>query len=241
MKQIKMIDNYRQLPVGAYLKILEICEDDTRESLDRQAAIIAVLTGLTEDEVYLLPLDVYGDCAARTSFLEADVPESVVSVGKTITIGGVKYTVPRNPAKITTAQFVDFKNYSAMDKKRPVPELLSAMLVPEGCRYGEGYEVTEVQQNIRENLDTVSAFALSGFFLKSWVRFTRDSLCSLEPVLRKLERKGKKTEAETIRRQTTEVLTILEQSGRGLITLWPSHPLPILRGTPFGIWDVSNS
>lgn len=239
----KIIDSYDTLPIGLYLDILNVNEDEALDDLGRQCAIISILTGLKESDVLRLPLDEYAALSAKLAFLSIDVPQPKRSIGKTFAIGDHKYTVPHNPAKITTAQFVDFRTYAGQwkDGVRPVPELLSTMLVPEGKSYATGYEPEDVQKDIRENLNTTAAFALCAFFLTSWKQFIEVSLSSLERPLKLLRRKGQAEKAEAIRKQITEIRTALQASGPGLTTLLPLPAVRILRGTPFGTWDASNS
>lgn len=240
---VKIIDSYNALPLGAYLDILDINSDECLDDLGRQTAILAVLTGLNEKDVLLLPLDEYASLAAHMEFLSHDVPQPRRSIGKILSIGKNKYRIPQNPAKITTAQFVDFRSWaeSWKDGKRPVPEILSTMIVPEGKTYGDDYEVEDVQADIRENLDTVTAFALCAFFLDSWRRYIMDSLSFSEKALKRIENnpkaKAKLKELQTM----TELLTSLQESGRGSIMYALLRQPPILRGTTSGIWDASNS
>lgn len=239
----KIYDNYNVLPLGLYLDILKINDDETLDDLDRQCAILSVLTGLSESDVMRLPLDEYAALSAKLAFLSVDVPQPKRSIGKTILIGLRSYSVPHNPAKITTAQFVDFRTYAGQwkDGNRPVAELLSALLVPEGKEYAVGYEVEDVQRDIKENMGTTSAFALCAFFLTSWRRFIEASLSSLERPLKKIEKKGNREKAEEIKRQIATVREALRLSGPGLTTLLPLPRVQILRGTLSGIWDASNS
>ena len=238
MKQI--IDSYEKLPLGLYLEILKINDDPGMDDLSRQCAIISILTGLKESDVLQLPLSDYAACAACLSFLSVDVPQPRRSIGKSITIGNRKYTLAQNPAKITTAQFVDFRTYAGTwkDGIRPVAELLSSLMVPEGKRYGEGYEIEDVQTDIRENMDTITAFALCAFFLTSWRRYLKASLFSLIGPLKRLKRKGKVTEAEALMTQWKTILTDLQQNGLGPITSWLLPHVRILRGTLSGTWDA---
>ena len=69
---IKIIDNYRNLPVGKWLEILELSKDENVDALEQQVKTIAILTGLTEDEVLDLPIMEYKSLAAKTKFLEKD-------------------------------------------------------------------------------------------------------------------------------------------------------------------------
>lgn len=237
---MKIIDNYKELPLGAYLDILDINSREGLDDLDRQTAILAVLTGLSEKEVLQLPLDEYTALAGRISFLGQEVPQPRRSIGKTLMIGKHKYTVPQKPEKVTTAQFVDFRSWSDAwkDGRRPVPEILSTMLVPDGKTYGDGYEVEDVQADIRDNLDTVTAFALCAFFLNSWLAYIEASLSYSEKTLKRVENSPKAQEALRQIADLKTLKTTLQQDGHGSIMYALLRQPPVLRGTISGIWDA---
>ena len=58
-KTVNFIDSYSSLPLGGYLRILDLIEDKECAPEDLQPRILAVLSGLTEDEVLDLPLEDY--------------------------------------------------------------------------------------------------------------------------------------------------------------------------------------
>ena len=58
---MKIIDNYRKLPIGKYNEIVKLCETEMDE-VDRKVKIVGILTGLTDDEVLALPLTDFTEC-----------------------------------------------------------------------------------------------------------------------------------------------------------------------------------
>ena len=64
-----MIANYQDLTLGAFLRLYAIPDD--MEPLDRQVAILAVLSGCTEDEILALPLAEYTSRVRLSRFLYA--------------------------------------------------------------------------------------------------------------------------------------------------------------------------
>ena len=130
-----IIDNYRDLPLGKYEEIVRLCREEMTE-VDRRVAIIAVLAGLTEDEVLHLPLDVFTDYSARSRFVERECPENMVpAVVKSYTLGGMVLVPVTDIRKITAAQYIDFQNF-AQDKENHFIELLSCFLVDRGLPPG---------------------------------------------------------------------------------------------------------
>ena len=168
---IKIIDNYRNLPVGKWLEILELSRDEIVDSLEQQVKTIAILTGLSEGEVLDLPLMEYRELAGKTKFLENEYDGQLMTA-KSYGVGGMVLVPVKDMSKITTAQYVDFQTFSRDDKY--IVECLSTLLIPKGKKYNEGYEITDVHKAIRENFSVADVLSLSAFFLNLWVKSIKD-------------------------------------------------------------------
>lgn len=181
-----IIDNYRDLPLGKYEEIVRLCREEMTE-VDRRVAIIAVLAGLTEDEVLHLPLDVFTDYSARSRFVERKCPENMVpAVSKSYALGGMVLVPVTDIRKITAAQYIDFQNF-AQDKENHFIELLSCFLVPRGMDYNEGYDVLDVHNAIREEMSVAQAIALLAFFFNGWAKSIRNTLSSSGRMVRRIK------------------------------------------------------
>ena len=163
MKHQECIDNYRDLPVGKYEDIVRLCNEDMTD-VDRKVAILAILTGKTEDEILHLPLPTFTEYSAKSRFLEHECPENLIpGVSKAYHLGGFVLLPVTDIRKITAAQYIDFQTFSAEKETRMV-EMLSCFLVPRGMDYNEGYDVLEVHQAIRDEMSVAEMLALLAFF-----------------------------------------------------------------------------
>jgi len=172
-----MINDFAHLTLGAMQRLADIPED--LDPLDRQVAILAVLSGCTEDEILALPLAEYSRRVAASRFLDDDLPARVPQ--RSYTCGDFELIPVRDFSKITTAQFVDFKTFAdrAQGGRRDLSaELLSCLMVPKGRDYCDGYDPVDVQAAIRDHLRADDAVALSAFFLASWMRLSKAILTS---------------------------------------------------------------
>jgi hypothetical protein len=170
-----MIDNYRDLTLGAFLRLSAIPED--LDPLDRQVEILAVLSDATVDEILKLPLDEYRRRVDASRFLDEDMPARLPQAS--YKVGPFTLVPIRKRKNILTAQFIDFKKYceAAGDNLAPYTvELLSCMLTPDGRDYCDGYDPEDVQDALREHLRADDAIALSAFFLAKWMRSSRRTL-----------------------------------------------------------------
>ena len=169
---IKIIDNYRNLPIGKYLEIFELSQDENVDALEQQVKTISILTGLTEDDVLSLPIAQYKELAGKTKFLENGY-DGKLQVAKSYGLGGMELIPVKDFAKITTAQYVDFQTFSK-EGDRCLVETLSTLMIPKGKKYNDGYEIADVQRAIRENLSVADVLSLSAFFLTKFVKSIKD-------------------------------------------------------------------
>ena len=169
---IKIIDNYRNLPIGKYLEILELSQDENVDALEQQVKTISILTGMTEDDVLALPIMQYKELARKTKFLENGY-DGKLQIAKSYGLAGMELIPVKDFAKITAAQYIDFQNLSKEGDKYLV-ETLSIFLIPKGKKYMDGYEIEDVRQAIRENLSVADVLSLSAFFLTKFVKSIKD-------------------------------------------------------------------
>lgn len=188
---MKIIDNYRKLPIGKYNEIVKLCETEMDE-VDRKVSIVAILTGLTEDEVLALPITDFTECCAKAKFIDLPCPETLIpSVSKSYPVGGFNLVPVTDMRKVTTAQYIDFITFSK-DKEHNIVEMLSCFLVPKGMDYNEGYDILDVHNAIKEEMSVAEVLALLAFFFGSWTRSINSTLSSSERMARRVKDKEKR-------------------------------------------------
>lgn len=207
---MKIIDNYRDLPIGMYL---EICEIDRRTDIDdlhKQVCIISILSGMAEEDIYNLPIEDYKELAAKARFLGKEYDGEVLTA-KTYIVDGWVLTPVADFRKITTAQYIDFQTFAAEGEKRIV-EILSTMLVPKGKKYNQDYDVIELQEALRKHLSVADALSLFAFFLVVYHALIKDSLTfSKEMVLKMKDKEKRESLLKEIQR-----MEVLLKGGVGL-------------------------
>ena len=187
---MKIIDNYRDLPIGMYLDICEIARRTDIDDLVKQVSTIAILTGRSEEEIYNLPIEEYKELATKTTFLSKEYDGEVLTA-KTYGINGVLLVPVEDYRKITTAQYIDFQTF-AKDVDKNIVELLSTMLVPKGKKYNQDYDVVELQKALRMHLSVADALSLLAFFFVQYNQLIKDSLISSKEAAMKLRDPEKK-------------------------------------------------
>lgn len=201
-----MIDSYAKLPLGMYLEIRALQEDEAIDATDLRVKVVALLTGRTEREVLHAPIAESSEWFAAATFLEREAPPAP-RIADVYEVGPFQLVPTRDLRKVITAQYIDFQGFAPGGEKQ-LPELLSVFLVPRGCVYGEDYDVAEVQQAIREALPVADVLALTAFFLRKYAALIRTSRSYLATMQRR-ERNPRKRELIRARMARMEALVAI--------------------------------
>ena len=179
-----MITSYKELKLGDYLKIVAIDRNEGLDDFDRQVGILSILTGLPEEELLHYSLADYSALARGADFL-ATANVETAEVRDEYKVGRYTLRPVRDFRNLETGQYIDFKTY-AQDVEGHFPQVLSVLLVPEGHRYNEGYDVLDVQNAVCD-LSTEDALAIVAFFLTSYNALIADSLNSSERAAKRIK------------------------------------------------------
>lgn len=207
-----MIDSYKSLPIGDYQEILAICKDDGLEELDRQVKILSILTGIGEDELLDLPIQEFKVMTSRMGFLEKDLPTEVTRLAESYRIGGFELVPIIDMRKISTAQYIDFQSFHQAGFEEHFVEILSCILIPKGRKYNQDYDIIEVQDAIRRDLNVHDGASIYAFFMFSCRESIKDILTFSLQETKKIKDKAKK---EKIQEQIRSQMRRLVTSGDG--------------------------
>lgn len=152
---------WKDITLGQFNKIQEFLRNPDDYTM---LNIIDILYG--EDSANL-PIAVYMQKYAHSlDFLTDTIPTTELK--KFYTINDTVYDSNSDITQMTTAQFVDYQNYSK--KKEPlVNELLSVFFIPKGHSYNDGkYDLQKVKNDLLElDMPTIHSFAF--FFEKQYI------------------------------------------------------------------------
>ena len=206
--------NWTQISISDYMELQEIIKME--DIVDMEIGIIALLCGVSEDEILNLPIPEYQQLLASAHFI-SEFPKVKNKAPKSITIGNIKYDVITNMRKLTTAQYIDFQTYLRQgNDARNLPNLLSIFIVPNGCKYGdEGYDLDKLKEDIKEYLPVTTAFEMCGFFQKTFLNSIKNILFYLELKMRK----GKTKKEKEVKKALQELRLML--NGGGFTKLTP--------------------
>lgn len=175
--------SWYQVPIKVYGELRDVLESEEERDEEKMVYILSILTGLDIDNVLDLSLFDYERLAAKAMFVYRPIPKRPVGI-RHLTIDGRKFDVQTDFSKVTTAQYMDFTNYFR-DPKKYYSNILSTFIIPQGHRYNEGYEASEVAELFNEKLSIADADNAC-FFFASW------SMNSMRLILTLYQRRAKK-------------------------------------------------
>lgn len=212
MADTTIIDNYRDLPIGDYQDIVAICKDESLEEVDKQVKVISILTGMDENAILDLPIMEYKRLSSKLTFLEEELPGDSQRLADSYKIGKFELIPVKDMRKVNTAQYIDFQSFHQAGFEEHFVEILSCLLVPKGKKYNTDYDVIEVQDAIRRNLNVYDAMCLYAFFIVSCRESIKDILTFSLQEAKKI--KDKEMREKTMRR-IAEQMTLLRANGNG--------------------------
>ena len=161
--------SWADVTLADYEKITEIIFDEDLSEAEKDVALISFLCEVPEKEIWTLPLEEITELRLAALFLQKPFEYKDINFKK-IRFDGWNLRVDPDLSKLTYAQFVDFQTYVKEVDKFNTPKnkagILSCFFIPEGCDYGEGYDVVRLQQAIRENVSIEIYNAVWFFFLQ---------------------------------------------------------------------------
>ena len=184
-----MIDNYSKLTLEKYLELRNI--DLTQEEIDTQVEMISILSDEDVDTILSLPLTEYQKRVGKTTFL-LNEPKVGDRPPKTIKIGDVVYEVVRDIRSFTTGQYIDYQNYISdlALVEDNLPRLMTVFLIPKGHKYGEGYDIADVEKAAL-NIPIETVLTLSRFFFRKSQTSISNTLTCLDWMMKRMEKKEK--------------------------------------------------
>ena len=157
------IDGWDKVTLGLFQRMTEIGARE--DEIERVVGFVGLFNGMKEEDVLALPLDKFKAYIADMGWM--NTPPEPAMPREDYVINGKEYKLTMNFHKLTTAQYIDFQSYS---KSEDYSQMLSVFLIPKGKKYGDEYDVFEVQQDMK-TMPVQEVLGLMGFFIilyRSW-------------------------------------------------------------------------
>lgn len=193
------------------LKEIKINSNDSIELLDSNIALLSILCDVDEDTIASLTTSEFSTLLSQTTFLST-LPK--VKIQDTYTINGNKYEVFLTLKDMSVAQYIDFQTFYK-DQDKYYKELLACFLIPKGKKYGDGYDIQKVIDDIGNHLSIVDANSILFFFVLLYQSLTKATLTYSIRQMKKARKKMNKEEQEKIDLAIAETKRAMTLVGNG--------------------------
>ena len=149
---------------------------DLLQEIDEYTTLNIIDVIYDVDSANLPAMEVMNKYAHSLDFLMTTIPTNE-KLKDVYIINQREYNSNINLTQMTTAQFVDYQNYA---KENPVDisKCLSVFIIPKGHTYNDGYDLKQVQDDIKD-LDMVTINTLAFFFKKLYILLLEITLLCL--------------------------------------------------------------
>lgn len=198
--------SWSDITINDYKEILEIQQREYDSDLEKGIAVLSVLCGVDEDELYSIPISQLNGLLSGISWMNNEFTFNQNWNSKYIKINGVKYDVIVDINKFTVAQYADFQIYwDKRDDVNYMGKLLTIFIIPDGKKYNDGYDIVELA-SILENYVSITDYnSVCFFFLKDLTLSTKASLYysvwETMKMIRKEKNKEKKKELKELKKK----------------------------------------
>ena len=192
-----IIKDWKDVTLGIWQRMNEISQRE--DEIQRIIGFVALFNDMKEDDVLAMPLDEFKERMKELAWM--NVPPEIEQPKQEYTINGKQYVLTMDFHKLTTAQYIDFQSYT---KSEDYSQMLSVFLIPKGKKYGEGYDVFETQQDLKQ-MPVGEVLGLMGFFIILYRSWSAALLKYSSRILRKAAKREKSKELMETVKKTEEL------------------------------------
>lgn len=208
--------NWNDITIGVYKELNEILkfertDDEIMDEVNLSIALLSTLCDADEDEVASLTINDFKALAAQCAFLN-EMPK--VRIKDKYIINGKEYRVQYNVQDMTMAQYIDYQTF-VKEKDKHLSNIIACFLIPKGKKYGDGYDIQKVKDDIGNHLSIVDANSILFFFVLLYQSLTKAMLTYSIRQMKKARKKMNKEEQEKIDLAIAETKRAMTLVGNG--------------------------
>lgn len=169
--------------------------------VDRLVHLVSACSGMSLEALYDMSLSEISDIAPKYIGFLSETPKAQM-INEKYEINGRTYVVPISIENISISQFIDLS--SMVQKKSDMSMTMTAILVPDGHKYNDGYDMDTVLADMGD-FKFCHANDISFFFTLVLEAYTKASLCSsTRQMKRQMKKKGNSKETKQILREAIQ-------------------------------------
>jgi hypothetical protein len=198
----QIINSWEDISLNQFIEITKLQSETT----DSEKFTNEVLRYLYDEEPQQIPYTLYlAQINGLNQFFNKPVSQMKVSKSATYNINGTIYELDVTPNNFTTAQYIDFTTFSK--EASNLVNTLTTVLIPQGHKYNDGYDVEKVRQDIG-SMPCSHALGIVNFFV-DWSR--RSIVTILRFLTARIRRmKTNKEKTKQLRNQIKTLSQLLE-------------------------------
>lgn len=206
--------NWKDITINVYQKLQNLNlnrSSDIIDEIDDNVKILSILCDVDEDTIADLEINEYKTLVSQCAFLN-EMPK--VKINDEYWINNKLYQVQYDVQNMTMAQYIDYQTY-LKDSSKYTKEIVSCFVIPKGKKYGEGYNISEVVEDIGNYFSIVDALSVCFFFTMLFQSLTKATLGCLVKKMKREKRKINKVEQQQMDKAIEELTKVTNSIGNG--------------------------
>lgn len=208
--------NWKDITINVYQKLQNLNlnrSSDIIDEIDDNVKILSILCDVDEDTIADLEINEYKRLVSQCTFLN-EIPK--VKINDEYWINDKLYQVQYDVQNMTMAQYIDYQTY-LKDSSKYTKEIVSCFVIPKGKKYGEGYNISEVVEDIGNYFSIVDALSVCFFFTMLFRSLTKATLGCLVKKMKRGKKKMNKEQQVQVQRAIDELNKVIHlvKSGDG--------------------------
>lgn len=195
MDKVKIrYNNWDAVPISKYIKISNICTDDAIDDTAKSVGVISELSDVDESVIWDLPMSEINKLVNDIKWVNKFDFKKRWTIKK-LNVGDKKCHIDYDLQNMTISQYVDFQTaWRIKDSQEKLVPVLSCFIIPDGCKYNDGYDIVEFRKEIEDNIPITVANSVCFFFLKKLRNSIKSSLICSQMMLKALRKTMKNKE-----------------------------------------------
>lgn len=208
--------NWNEININTFQKLQSLINqektgDEQMDNLNINITMLSILCDVDEDTIADLSIDEFTELSKQCVFIN-NIPKAKIK--DRYTINGQIYDVQFNLQDMTMSQYIDFQTF-CKDRDKYMREIIACFLIPKGKKYGEGYRLSDVIEDIGNHFSIVDAYSVCFFFIISFQSLTKATLRCLVKKMKREMKKMNKTEQEKIQNAIDQLNKVVNLVGNG--------------------------
>lgn len=175
---MKKIKSWNDVTIADFIQISQILKIE--DEIWRVAELIKYINCIDEE----LTIEQFNRLRPSVSFMAEPINKQA-KIENVYVIGETKYILSKDLSKLTVAQYIDYTNYSQNDNEYDkLSNIMSVLLIPQGHKYNDGYDIEKVKAEIENNMSIVDCFSIVFFLQRQSLTCIRNFLQSSVKTMR---------------------------------------------------------